>query len=131
MNTIETNSRQNVELAPSYRLPLVLASTAIPLLLLGQVWVSLAIAVFGLFLMFQTAIIRLKFTDRTLEVYRGEKLIRSFPYQDWINWEIFWTPLPILFYFKEVKSIHFVPVLFDAKTLKDCLEERIPKKGNV
>jgi len=49
--------------------------------------------------------------------YYCEKLIRRFP-QEWQNWQIFWPGVPILFYFKEVKSIHFLPILFDPKTLK-------------
>lgn len=111
-------------LAPSYTLPIVLVIVAIPLALL-QPWVGGAIALFGLFLMFQAATLRLQFTETALDIYRGETLIRSFPYQDWLNWQIFWSPVPILFYFKEVNSIHFLPILFDPKMLKNCLEQRI------
>ena len=120
-----TVSTQDIELKPSYTLPLVLVIAAIPLLLV-QAWVSLAIAAFGLFLMFQAVTIRLKFTQTALDVYRSDTLIRRFPYQDWLNWQIFWTPVPILFYFKEVKSIHFLPILFDPKMLQTCLEQRCP-----
>lgn len=123
-----------VELAPSYTLPIVLVITAIPLLLLS-VWIGGAIpfgiaslhALFGLFLLFQAATLRLQFSETALDIYRGETLIRNFPYQDWQNWQIFWNKVPILFYFKEVKSIHFLPILFDPKTLKICLEQRCPK----
>ncbi len=117
---------QTVELAKSYTIPIVLVLAAIPLLLV-QVWVSLAIALFGLFLMFQTATISLRFTDSALDVYRSERLIRRFPYQEWQNWRIFWPSVPILFYFKEVKSIHFLPIVFDPKMLQACLEQRCPK----
>lgn len=115
-----------VELTPSYTLPIVLVIAAIPLLLLS-VWVGGAIALFGLFLLFQAATLRLQFSETALDIYRGETLIRNFPYQDWQNWQIFWNKVPILFYFKEVKSIHFLPILFDPKTLKICLEQRCPK----
>jgi hypothetical protein len=98
---------------------------ALPLLVI-QVWVSLAIAVFGLFLMLQAATLRLLFTPTDLDIYRGETLIRRFPYREWQNWQIFWSPLPILFYFKEVKSIHFLPILFDPKMLQTCLERYCP-----
>ncbi|GGA58178.1 DUF3119 family protein [Okeania sp. KiyG1] len=126
MTTISTSeTKQTTELAPSYKIPLVLIISGLPLAF-WQPWVSLAIALFGLFLLFQTATIRLKFTDISLEVYRSEKLIRNFPYQDWLNWEIFWFPVPILFYFREVKSIHFLPIIFDPKTLKICLEKHLP-----
>ncbi|HBB34665.1 MAG TPA: DUF3119 domain-containing protein, partial [Cyanobacteria bacterium UBA9273] len=43
------------------------------------------------------------------------------------NWRIFWPQLPILFYFKEIKSIHFLPILFDPKQLNTCLEQRCPR----
>ena len=85
--------------------------------------VSLGVAIFALFLLVQTALIRLQFTPTDLDVYRSGKLLRRFPYQDWINWEIFWTPVPILFYFREVKSIHFLPIIFDAKLLETCLKQ--------
>lgn len=118
-------STPTIQLTPSYALPIALVMASLPLLLI-QRWASLAIAVFGLFLLFQAATIRLEFTATALDVYRSETLIRRFPYQDWQNWRIFWTPVPILFYFKEVKSIHFLPILFDPKMLKTCLEERCP-----
>lgn len=121
-----STSTQIVELSPSYALPLVLILSALPLLLL-QVWVSLAIALFGLFLMIQAATIRLQFTETALDVYRSQSLIRRFPYQDWQNWRIFWHSLPVLFYFKEVKSIHFLPILFDPKQLKISLEQYCPR----
>jgi len=92
-----------------------------------QAWLSLAVAVFGVFLLVQAVTLRLRFTETALDVYRGETLIRHFPYQDWQNWRIFWQPLPILFYFKEVKSIHFLPILFDPNTLQNCLEARCPR----
>lgn len=121
---------QTVELSPSYRLPIALGLLAIPLAW-GQLWVGLAIALFGLFLLLQAATIRLRFTATALDVCRGETPIRHFPYQDWQNWRIFWTPIPILFYFKEVKSIHFLPVLFDPKMLQNCLEVRVPLSSEV
>jgi Protein of unknown function (DUF3119) len=116
---------QTVELAPSYKIPLVLILAAIPIAWL-QLWVGLAISVFGLFLMIQTVTIRLQFTETALDVYRSGKLIRNFPYAEWLNWRIFWNQVPILFYFREVKSIHFLPIIFDSKTLKACLEKHYP-----
>lgn len=126
MTTSTPQTPSAVELAPSYVLPIVLVLAAIPMLLFS-IWVGGAIALFGLFLMFQAVTLRLQFTDTALDIYRGETLIRRFPYQEWQNWEIFWTSVPILFYFKEVKSIHFLPILFDPKMLKTCLEQRFPK----
>ena len=125
MTSAASSSTQAVELAPSYALPIVLIVSAFLILLLN-IWVGLLIAVLGLFLMFQAVTIRLQFTETALDLYRSETLLRRFPYQDWQNWRIFWQPVPILFYFKEVKSIHFLPILFDPKMLKTCLEQRCP-----
>lgn len=100
---------------------------AVPVLLV-QIWASLAIALFALFLLIQAAMLRLKFTPTDLDIYRGDKLIRRFPYQDWQNWEIFGSSVPILFYFKEVRSIHFLPIIFDPKMLRTCLEQHFPKQ---
>ena len=120
------NAVSTVELKPSYNIPVVLVIAAIPLLLVKPI-VGGALALFGLFLMFQAVTLRLQFTATDLDIYRGEKLIRRFPYQEWQNWRIFWNGVPILFYFKEVKSIHFLPIIFDPNTLKSCLEERCPR----
>ena len=127
MTTTPTTPISNsvVELSPSYTIPLVLVGIAIALLLV-QPWASLPIGLFGLFLMFQTVTLRLQFTETDLDVYRSAQLIRRFPYAEWQNWRIFWEPVPILFYFKEVKSIHFLPIIFSPKTLKVCLEKHCP-----
>lgn len=124
-----TSSLETVELAPSYAIPIILVLAAIPVLFFQQ-WLALVIALFGLFLLFQTVTIRLQFTPTDLDVYRSGELIRRFPYQDWLNWEIFWSPVPILFYFREVKSIHFLPIIFNANTLRDCLEKHCNELKN-
>jgi hypothetical protein len=116
---------ETVELAPNYAIPVGLVLLALPVFLI-QPWVSGIVALFGLFLLFQTATLRLRFTETALEIYRGETCIRQFPYQDWQNWRIFGFGLPILLYFREVNSIHFLPILFDPKRLKLCLEQRCP-----
>jgi Protein of unknown function (DUF3119) len=117
---------QTIELEPSYNIPLVLVTAAIGLTLVRW-WLGLPIGLFGLFLLIQTRLLRLRFTATDLEVFRGETMIRRFPYSEWQNWEIFWSPVPILFYFKEVKSIHFLPIIFDPAMLRRCLEQRFPK----
>jgi Protein of unknown function (DUF3119) len=114
-------------LAPNYTIPIVLIAIAIPIAAI-QVWVGAIIGIFGIFLSIQTAIIKLEFTPITLNVYRGSKVIRTFPYSEWSNWEIFWQPVPILFYFKEVNSIHFLPIIFDAQMLRTCLESHCPDR---
>jgi hypothetical protein len=131
------NSPEIIELAPDFKIPGVLLLIAvgfagISLWLEGAISLRLpcGIAILGLFLTIQTCLIRLQFTDQALHVLRSGKIIRSFPYSDWLNWEIFWSPVPILFYFKEVKSIHFLPIIFNAKTLADCLQKHYPQKKN-
>lgn len=119
-------SSGDLELSPSYPIPIVVIVVALPLLA-WNIWLGLAIGVFGLFLLLQTAIIRLKFTSTTMLVYRSGQEIRSFPYTEWEEWQIFWQPLPVLFYFREVKSIHFLPVLFDPQQLRSCLEQHCPR----
>ncbi len=114
------------ELAPSYNIPIVLIAAVIPLVWL-QTWVAFVVGVFGLFLLLQAALIRLQFTDTDLVVLRSNKEIRRFPYAEWQEWEIFWSPLPVLFYFREINSIHFLPVLFQPQELRACLEKYCPR----
>ncbi len=118
-----------ITLLPSYRIPFSLAVLVCPLFAVN-VWLPLPFLLFALFLAIQTATLRLQFTDQGLDVYRGVKQIRAFPYADWLHWEIYTPGLPILFYFREVKSIHFLPVLFDSKQLQACLEERCPRMNS-
>ena len=122
MTSTSPSAEKTVQLAPSYNLPIALIILALPCWLL-QPWCSFAIAAFGLFLMIQTLTLRFEFTETDFDLYRGDRLIRRFPYQDWQNWKIFWSPLPILFYFKEVRSIHFMPIVFDPNMLQICLEK--------
>jgi hypothetical protein len=117
---------ESVKLAPNYIIPIVIVVAAVPIALV-QIWFGLGIGVFGLFLAIQASIIKLEFTTTTLNVYRSNTIIRTFPYSEWENWVIFWQPVPILFYFKEVNSIHFLPVIFDAKMLLTCLEYYRPQ----
>ena len=127
MTASQKLTAQTIELAPSYTIPLVLVLVAIILLML-QPWVSLVIALLGLLLMFQAVTIRLQFTPTALDIYRSEKLIRRFPYADWQEVRIFFNPVPILFYFKEVNSIHFLPIIFTPKILKECLDKWVKIK---
>lgn len=123
--TTTSSSTETIELQPSYAIPIALVSIAVPLFLL-QPWVSGVVALFGVFLLFQAATLRLRFTETALDIFRGETLIRRFPFQEWQNWRIFWSPVPILFYFKEINSIHFLPILFDRNSLEVCLRQRVP-----
>jgi len=135
-STPTASAKETVTLSPDYRLPIAIFAIGLGFIFLGNslilgsqllsliaMIIGIIISLFSFFLVLQTAIIRLSFTETALEVYRSEKMIRQFPYAEWINWEIFWQPVPILFYFREVKSIHFVPILYSPKQLKQCLEQ--------
>lgn len=126
-NTNIENSTEVIELVPNYKIPLILIAIATALFFLS-LWLGGIIAALGLFLTIQTVLIRLQFTDKSLLVLRSGKILKSFPYSEWLNWEIFWSPVPILFYFREVNSIHFLPIIFDANTLVDCLNKYYPLK---
>ena len=129
MTPTVSTSPETIELAPSYNFPISLVALAVPLLLV-KIWVGLVVSLFGVFLLIQAATLRLRFTATDLDIYRGETMIRRFPYLEWQNWQIFWPPVPILLYFKEVNSIHFLPILFDPKALKETLESKIPLSAN-
>lgn len=117
----------SVTLTPNYNIPIVIIISGIALTLWSSI-LGLVVTVFGVFLLIQANLIKLTFTSTALDVYRGEKNIRTFPYSEWENWAIFWQPVPILLYFKEVKSIHFLPIIFDPNTLKECLEKYCSEK---
>jgi hypothetical protein len=117
---------ETITLPPSFKIPIVLIAAAIVITFIKW-WLGLPIGLFGLFLLLQSVLLKLQFTATALDVYRGEKLIRSFPYAEWLHWEIFWAPVPILFYFREVNSIHFLPIIFDPTMLRDCLAQRCPQ----
>lgn len=114
-----------VTLTPSYALPLGLLGVGLGVMLLN-LWTGFGVLVFALFLTFQAIAIRLVFTETALEVYRRNQRLRCFPYQEWAQWRIFWPQLPILFYFREVNSIHFLPIIFHYPTLRQTLESRVP-----
>ena len=128
------NSTQVVELAPNFRIPFVLLLIAAGLFFVSQwfggalaILIGSATAILGLFLTLQTFLIRIQFTEEQLNVLRSGKIIRSFPYSEWLHWEIFWSPVPILFYFREVNSIHFLPIIFHVETLAHCLPKHYPR----
>jgi hypothetical protein len=128
----ETASAETVTLEPRYWVPLgvsLLGPLLLPLLPLWSParWLALLLVAFGGFLLLQSALLRLVFEPEALVVRRQDQEIRRFPYSDWRAWRLFWPSLPILFYFREVRSIHFLPMLFDATALRQQLEQRVPR----
>ncbi|PZV06422.1 MAG: DUF3119 domain-containing protein [Leptolyngbya sp.] len=116
-----TSTATHTDLPPSYRIPLTVIGLGI-LLALGKIWIGALVGIFGLFLLVQAMTLTLRFTDNALEIYRRDTLIRHFPYEEWQHWEIFWEPVPVLFYFREINSIHFLPIIFSPSALRACLE---------
>jgi hypothetical protein len=115
---------QGVILAPSPWLPLAVVALGLAGLLIN-LWLALVLSLFGLFLLIQSQILRLQFSADALLVWRGSTVLRRFPYSEWLNWIVFWPALPVLFYFREQRSIHFLPVLFDANTLREQLNHHV------
>lgn len=109
-------------LRPDYRLSLSILFIGL-MMVFVQRWVGLVIALLGVFLVVQTNAIRLTFTETELQVCRGTTILRQFPYDEWQTWTIFWSPVPILFYFREVNSIHFLPMLFNPVELFEQLNQ--------
>ncbi|MEM6500631.1 MAG: DUF3119 family protein [Cyanobacteria bacterium P01_C01_bin.89] len=125
------SATETVELESNYVLPVAIVAITVPLGFFLNLWVGLVVGAFGIFLAVQASRIRLIFTPIALDVYKGETPFRSFPYAEWENWEIFWSPVPILFYFKEVNSIHFIPILYNPTALRQCLEvHQLPTQGS-
>ncbi|MFZ9265671.1 MAG: DUF3119 family protein [Vulcanococcus sp.] len=118
------NLEQGVVLEPRPWVPLGVIALGLGCLLLNR-WAALGVCLFGLFLLVQSQILRLQFSAEALLVWRGESVLRSFPYSAWLGWKLFWGPVPVLFYFREQQSIHLLPVLFDATSLREQLNRHI------
>jgi len=116
----------SVSIAPSPRLPLailLLGAALLPLPL--HPWPSLVVGLFALFLLVQTYSLRLEFCADTLVVWRGQTELRRFPYAEWTSWRLFAPWLPGLLYFREVNSIHLLPILFEPAQLREQLVQRV------
>jgi Protein of unknown function (DUF3119) len=127
-----TTQSGSTTLNPSYKLPigLIIIALAVLFLPIHARALGIVLALLGLFLLYQSTTIRLVFTAVALEVKRNDQLLQTFPYDEWQSWKIFWPAVPILFYFKEVNSIHFLPVLFDPQQLRDCLALHCASREN-
>jgi Protein of unknown function (DUF3119) len=130
MTSSPTVQPETIILSPSYQLPIGVAALAFAVGWLS-VWVGVPIFLFAVFLGVQAAMLRLHFTTTALEIYRGKTQIRFFPYAGWYHWEIYWPAVPILFYFREVNSIHFLPMLFDPAALTQSLNAFCPRKQDL
>jgi hypothetical protein len=124
VDTKGPNPDKGVVLAPRPWVPLGVIVLGLGCLALNP-WAAGTVGLFGLFLLIQSQILRLQFSSDALLVWRGETVLRRFPYNEWLGWKLFWGPIPVLFYFREQQSIHFLPVLFDATSLREQLNRHI------
>ena len=107
------------------RLPLLVVGLSLALLPLPLTpWPTLVVALFGLFLLIQSASLRLEFKEEALIIWQNGRELRRFPYAQWLSWRLFAPWLPGLFYFRETQSIHFLPILFSPQELREQLELR-------
>ena len=119
-------STDSVTLSPDARLPLLVVAFGLALLPLPlSPWPTAVMVLFGLFLILQTASLRLEFEERALIVWQNGRELRRFPYDQWLTWRLFAPWLPGLLYFRETQSIHFLPILFSPKQLREQLELRV------
>ncbi|KEF41151.1 MAG: hypothetical protein ER33_13025 [Cyanobium sp. CACIAM 14] len=130
-STVTDADADEVVLGPRFWVPLallLLAAAGLGLRPLWSplLWPALGTGLLGAFLLVQSVLLRLRFTPEALLVARRDTVIRRFPYDAWIGWRVWWPALPVLFYFREEKSIHLLPMLFDATGLRDQLERRLP-----
>ncbi len=116
-------------LTPNFTLPLVVLTLGLLSLFILPLVPAILLVLFGLFLIYQTVTLRIVFLEKTFAVQRSGKTLVDFPYVDWFTWKILWPTVPILLYFKEVKSIHFIPMLFSPKELRQNLERFVPQAG--
>lgn len=130
----QTNFSESVVLKPFYRLPLLIIFLGLLLTpLISNLWPSIAISSFGLFLLIQSFILRLEFTSNDLVVLQLGRELRRFPFQSWIAWRLLWPKLPGILYFREKASPHLLPIIFDPIELENQLKLRVgpletPKK---
>ncbi len=121
----------NATLRPHYGVALAVVGLGLACIGLTPLWggalpLGGLISLFGLFLVLQTALLRLEFAPDALLVRRQDALLRRFPYDEWLVWRLFWPGAPALFYFREQGSIHLLPVLFSPGDLQEQLHLRLP-----
>ncbi|EME29153.1 uncharacterized protein Gasu_33560 [Galdieria sulphuraria] len=116
-----------VQLEPDKRVPVVLlASTVLcsrPVL--NWEWLELFLGILTIVAFFQVFTYTIEFTENAFDITRGGKLIRSYPYTEWLSWRFIPSSyFPILLYFKEYSERreseggpstrwHLLPVLYN------------------
>ena len=113
-------------LSPSYQLPIILIFLSFMLLFLNiGFWPTIISASFSFFLLLQAFTLRIKITKDDFVVLQLGKVIRTFPFENWIAWRMFFPYFPIIFYFREKSSPHLLPILFNPEQLKNKLMKNV------
>ena len=113
-------------ISPAYQLPLILIFLSFMLLFLNiGYWPTIVSASFSFFLLLQSFTLRIKITKQDFIVLQFGKEIRTFPFENWIAWKLFFPNLPVIFYFREKSSPHLLPILFNPTQLKNELLKNV------
>uniref|UniRef100_A0A7S0RJ06 Uncharacterized protein n=1 Tax=Chlamydomonas leiostraca TaxID=1034604 RepID=A0A7S0RJ06_9CHLO len=130
--------RETMVLAPSYNLQASLIAIAAFAGYEGWYPVTGLFGLLGVFLTIQASRISFIFDDEAFEIRRNgsetENVVvgglNRWPYETFVNWELWWPAFPILFYFKETQTkpegqIHFFPIIFNGAQLYKVACERL------
>ena len=116
----------SVTISPSFQLPLILIFLSFMLLFLKiGIWPTIISASFSFFLLLQAFTLRIQITREDFIVLQLGKVIRTFPFKNWISWKLFFPKLPGIFYFREKSSPHLLPILFNPEQLQKELQSKV------
>ena len=87
--------------------------------------ITIISASFSFFLLLQAFTLRIQITREDFIVLQLGKVIRTFPFKNWISWKLFFPKLPGIFYFREKTSPHLLPILFNPEQLKKELQSKV------
>ena len=122
----QPDQSQSVILKPNIRLPVLVYVIGLAMLPLPlHPWATIVVCGFAVFLLVQAYLLRLELTDKDLVIWRVDEEIRRFPFADWLAWRMFLPEIPGILFFREVKSPHLMPILFEPDKLLDQLRLRV------
>ena len=122
----QPDQSQSVILKPNIRLPVLVYVIGLAMLPLPlHPWATIVVCGFAVFLLVQAYLLRLELTDKDLVIWRVDEEIRRFPFANWLAWRMFLPEIPGILFFREVKSPHLLPILFDPVMLLEQLRLRV------
>jgi len=126
MFSTKSKKEEPVIISPSFQLPIILIVLSFMLLFLNIGSLpTIVFASFSFFLLLQSFTLRIKITNDDFIVLQLGKVIRTFPFKNWISWKFFFPIIPGIFYFREKSSPHLLPILFEVNSLKEQLKLRV------